>query len=136
MNKKYAAALGFDKEDDIVSDKFMDQLKQPEYYKPDYWEERYKKTKDDKTYEWLESYSSIKAEFQENVINKLQKFLYDGKAIKNKDIKILNVGCGNSTMSEDMYDDGFVKNYNIDISKKCIEMMLNRNVFRRPEIEW
>ena len=39
-------------------------------------------------------------------------------------------------MSEDMYDDGFVKNYNIDISKKCIEMMLNRNVFRRPEIEW
>jgi ubiquinone/menaquinone biosynthesis C-methylase UbiE len=46
-------------------------------------------------------------QFEENVINKLQKHLFNGNKMKNSEIKILNLGCGNSTMSEDMYDDGF-----------------------------
>jgi hypothetical protein len=62
MNKKYAEALGVEaKEDESkITDKFMNQLKSPEYEKIDYWEDRYKKTNSDSTYEWLESYNQIK----------------------------------------------------------------------------
>jgi 2-polyprenyl-3-methyl-5-hydroxy-6-metoxy-1,4-benzoquinol methylase len=49
-------------------------------------------------------------------MQKLTEHLFNGKSKKNSEIKILNIGCGNSTMSEDMYDDGFTQNYNVDIS--------------------
>jgi hypothetical protein len=50
----------------------------------------------------LESWTQIKEIFNANVIKKL------GNNIKNENIKVLNIGCGNSTMSEDMYDEGFI----------------------------
>ena len=40
-----------------------------------------------------------------------------------KDIPILNVGCGNSYISIDMWKDGFSNVVNIDISDKAVEMM-------------
>lgn len=36
-------------------------------------------------------------------------------------LKVMNLGCGNSTMSEDMYDAGYHQISNMDISNVCIE---------------
>jgi hypothetical protein len=35
--------------------------------------------------------------------------------------RILNIGCGNSVASAEMYDDGYRKQENIDISQVVIE---------------
>ena len=43
-----------------------------------------------------------------------------GKKIKY-DIQILNLGCGNSYLSENMYDEGYLNITNNDISTACIK---------------
>lgn len=42
----------------------------------------------------------------------------------------MNLGCGNSELSEDMYDDGFLNIYNIDIAANVIHYMKERNYKR------
>jgi 2-polyprenyl-3-methyl-5-hydroxy-6-metoxy-1,4-benzoquinol methylase len=42
--------------------------------------------------------------------------------------KILNVGAGNSTLSEQMYEDGFRNITNIDISTVVVEVRTTINV--------
>lgn len=44
-----------------------------------------------------------------------------------KDDNILMVGCGNSRLSEDMFDDGFTTLTNIDVSRVVVEQMVARN---------
>jgi ubiquinone/menaquinone biosynthesis C-methylase UbiE len=83
----------------------------PNYGDPKYWDQRYKKQKD--TYfDWLENYESLKP---------LMNNLFD------KHDKILNVGCGNAQLTEDMYDDGYTCIVNTDISAVVIEQMRERN---------
>ncbi len=53
------------------------------------------------------------------------------KEIKNN-LKILNLGCGNSIICEEMYDEGYLNIYNMDISSVCIETMNERNKNLRP----
>lgn len=43
-----------------------------------------------------------------------------------KDDNILMVGCGNSRLSEDMFDDGFASLTNIDVSRVVIDQMAAR----------
>lgn len=43
-----------------------------------------------------------------------------------KDDNILMVGCGNSRLSEDMFDDGFITLTNIDVSRVVIDQMIAR----------
>ena len=40
---------------------------------------------------------------------------------------ILHVGCGNSTLPERLYDDGYKRVVNIDVSESCIKAMIERN---------
>ena len=56
-------------------------------------------------FDWLESFEKLK-----EVINFLKP-----------DDKILVLGCGNANFSEDMYDAGYKKQWNIDISRVVIE---------------
>ncbi|XP_041780407.1 eEF1A lysine and N-terminal methyltransferase homolog [Anopheles merus] len=55
--------------------------------------------------------------------------------IKPKD-EILVVGCGNSKLSMDLYDVGFKKITNIDISPVVIKQMQEANRLNRPEMTW
>lgn len=41
-----------------------------------------------------------------------------------KDLRVLNLGCGNSIICEDMYDEGYHNIWNIDISTVCIQQMM------------
>ena len=85
----------------------------PNYGDPQYWEDRYK-NQTGKTFDWLEDYETLKS------------MIYEYKLDK-KEAKILMLGCGNAEMSEDMYDDGFLNIYNIDISENVIVQMNERN---------
>ena len=51
--------------------------------------------------------------------------------IKNKESKILIVGCGNSEFSEKIYDSGWKNLYNVDISENVISFMKERNKHRK-----
>ena len=50
-------------------------------------------------------------------------------------MKILNLGCGNSILAEELYDKGFKCIFNIDISPVVIEQMAMRNAIKRPELK-
>ena len=52
-------------------------------------------------------------------------------------IQILVPACGNSRLSEHLYDDAAFKAItNIDFSKVVISDMLRRNIRQRPEMRW
>ena len=40
----------------------------------------------------------------------------------------MNLGCGNSILAEEMYDDGIKQVYNMDISTVIIKQMKERNI--------
>jgi hypothetical protein len=63
--------------------------------------ERYREEGDNSTFDWFRDYSQIKS------------LLAD--LIPDKDLKILMLGCGNSALSEDMYNDGFRNITNVDV---------------------
>lgn len=49
---------------------------------------------------------------------------------------MLNLGCGNSIFSEQMYDDEYLHIFNMDISQFCIDQMKERNEISRPKMKW
>lgn len=82
----------------------------------DYWERFFRK-RGEKAFEWYGDYNSL--------CGVLHKY------IKPKD-KVLVVGCGNSELSEQLYDVGYHHLTNIDISETVVSHMNQRNAQRRP----
>ncbi len=72
----------------------------------EYWEERY--SKDPEPFDWYQRYQALR-----EIV---------AKHVKPSD-KILNVGAGNSRMTEEMHDDGFKHIVNIDFSPVCVAAM-------------
>ena len=79
----------------------------PNYGDPNYWDKRYEKSGIDGSFDWLESYDTLKG--------LLAEFM------PNPDMRILVLGCGNAEFSEDLYDAGFKNQLNVDISSVCIK---------------
>eukprot|EP00611_Tribonema_gayanum_P019312 TRINITY_DN3324_c0_g1_i1.p1 TRINITY_DN3324_c0_g1~~TRINITY_DN3324_c0_g1_i1.p1 ORF type:complete len:165 (+),score=31.42 TRINITY_DN3324_c0_g1_i1:452-946(+) len=48
---------------------------------------------------------------------------------------VLILGCGNSELSERMYDDGWTQQINIDFSKPVIDLMRSKHT-DKPGMEW
>ena len=76
----------------------------PNYGNPRYWDRRYQEN-EGQMYDWLEGYASLKHLFQNKI---------------DRNSRILILGCGNSKLGEEIYDDGFQNIYNIDISSTVI----------------
>ena len=57
------------------------------------------------------------------------------KYIKARD-EVLIVGCGNSTLSSDLYDTGIEQITNVDLSEKVIKQMKRQNEKKRPKMNW
>ncbi|KAG7260456.1 hypothetical protein CRUP_008807 [Coryphaenoides rupestris] len=89
-----------------------------EFSSAQYWERFFKK-RGEKAFEWYGDY------------NKLCGVLH--KYMKLQD-KVLVVGCGNSELSEQMYDVGYKQLTNIDISETVVTHMNQRNAERRPHL--
>ena len=77
-----------------------------QYGKPEYWEDRYQKDKE--PFDWYQRYSGVK-----DMITQYIK----------PEFTILMLGCGNSKMSEDMFEDGYQNITNVDISFTVIKQM-------------
>ncbi|KZV48453.1 methyltransferase-like protein 13-like [Dorcoceras hygrometricum] len=56
--------------------------------------------------------------------------------VEAEQMSILVPGCGNSKLSEHLYDAGFRNITNVDFSKVVISNMLRRNVRERPGMKW
>ena len=93
----------------------------PGYGEKSYWEQRYKTGKDE-TFEWYGDWATAKAVVQNLKVN--------------KDHSILHVGCGNSTLAEDMYTDGYRNHRCVDIVERVIGQMAKRSAESRPEIKY
>ncbi|KAI8779458.1 methyltransferase-like protein 13 [Biomphalaria glabrata] len=89
-----------------------------EFSNPDYWDNFFKK-RGKIPFEWYGEYPQ------------LQFVLH--KYISPSNI-VLVVGCGNSALSETMYDNGLQKLVNIDISDTVIRQMSERNKQKRPNM--
>jgi SAM-dependent methyltransferase len=87
------------------------------YGQLEYWDDRYSKRIE--PFDWYQTYSDLK----EIITPYLEK-----------ENKILNVGCGNSTMSEEMYNDGYENITNIDFSSKAISQMEERCRVKYPKM--
>lgn len=83
---------------------------------------RYSKEPSDSSFDWFKSYGDVA-----DIIREL---------IPDKEARILMLGCGNSTLSEEMYDDGFKNIVNTDYSSVLIDNMKTRHEQVRPEMEW
>ncbi|KAI5475725.1 S-adenosyl-L-methionine-dependent methyltransferase [Pseudohyphozyma bogoriensis] len=92
------------------------------YGKQAYWDERYAKEDQDATFDWFQSYADIK--------HLIGPFMPRGKASK-----ILVLGCGNSTLSADLYEDGYRNVTNIDFSSVVIDR-LSKQHRDKPEMKW
>jgi len=79
-----------------------------QYKDPEYWDQRFA---EEDSYEWLASYEDIRS----IINNTLRKI--GSKA------KILQLGCGNSQLALDLYNDGFEDVTNIDVSEVVIDKM-------------
>jgi len=77
-----------------------------QYGKVEYWEERY--TRDPEPFDWYQRWAGVKDTFTQFI-----------QASHN----ILVVGCGNSRLSEELYEEGYHNITNIDISGTVIKAM-------------
>ncbi|XP_076600339.1 EEF1A lysine methyltransferase 4 [Chaetodon auriga] len=79
------------------------------YKYADYWNERFKT---EQSYDWLGCFSKFQHLLEEHI---------------KKEDSILILGCGNSSMSADMYSAGYHSITNIDYSSVCISTMRERH---------
>ena len=86
----------------------------------EYWDQRFE---EEENYEWLLSFEKVEA--------------YILPHLKTTD-HILVIGCGNSTLSNDLYDRGYCHIKNIDFSRNVIEKMsrLSRELGHAASMRW
>eukprot|EP00058_Branchiostoma_floridae_P014709 XP_002600197.1 hypothetical protein BRAFLDRAFT_204501 [Branchiostoma floridae] len=91
-----------------------------EFSSADYWDRFFKK-RGEKAFEWYGEYPEL--------CGVLHKY------IKPQE-QALVVGCGNSRLSEDLYDVGYRGLTNVDISEVVVRQMTERNVEKRAEMKF
>ena len=80
-----------------------------QFQKKEYWEERFA---EEPEYDWLVSFAAIEPHV---------------KQLISPDQRVLIVGCGNSTLSADMYAAGYTNIVNIDFSAVVIDCMATKH---------
>ena len=83
-----------------------------------YWDERYKTEED---FDWFCQLSSF------------EHLLF--QHVKPSD-RILNLGCGNSSLSTSLYERGYQNIDNIDFSQTVISRMKERTIYAMPKMKW
>ncbi|KAJ1744230.1 hypothetical protein LPJ55_004013 [Coemansia sp. RSA 990] len=83
--------------------------KNAEYGTREYWQQRY--AQEEGSFDWFKTYADLKPLLHQHV---------------PRDARIVMLGCGNSTLSGDMYEDGFRRIVNVDYSDVVIAQMRQR----------
>ncbi|KAL8562396.1 hypothetical protein ACOMHN_066110 [Nucella lapillus] len=102
-----------------------------EFTSPQYWDSFFKK-RGRKAFEWYGEYTSLCG-----IVHRYGEYTnlcgIVHKYVRPAD-RVLMVGCGNSRLSEDMYDVGYHNIVNVDISDVVIRQMTDRNKETRGEM--
>ncbi|RPB12470.1 S-adenosyl-L-methionine-dependent methyltransferase [Morchella conica CCBAS932] len=85
---------------------------------PDYWDEKYTAEGATKSFDWFRDFQSLKPFF--------------AKHMPDKAARILHLGCGNSTLSADLANEGYTDQVMVDFSEVIIAQMKERH----PEMVW
>ncbi|XP_030832553.1 EEF1A lysine methyltransferase 4-like [Strongylocentrotus purpuratus] len=93
------------------------ELDLPDFTTESYWDERFK---EEETYDWLLKYHQFSHFVEKHV---------------NRNERILMLGCGNSKLSLEMYEDGYHNIVNVDFSSVCIEKMKEKHQ-HCPIMQW
>merc|ERR1711988_1807483 len=88
-----------------------------QYGRKEYWNDRY--VKDTEPFDWYQRYEGIKST--------LDRYIAPGH-------RVLNIGAGNSRLSEELYDNQIKHITNIDFSERCIEDMQMRHGESKPDM--
>ncbi|KAL7268611.1 hypothetical protein RUND412_008759 [Rhizina undulata] len=83
-----------------------------------YWNSRYAEEGSEKSFDWFKDFQSLKPFFQKHLLD--------------KEARIVQLGCGNSTLSKDLYNEDYKNQLNVDFSEIIIEQMKAKH----PEMEW
>lgn len=78
------------------------------YLDPSYWDERFA---NEEHYEWFKDYSHFRHLIQQHI---------------NPNFSVLELGCGNSQLCEELYKEGITEMTCIDISSVAVEKMQKR----------
>jgi len=86
-------------------------------------------------FDWYVEWPELKTDVQRFLpaICSVEK---DGGASGESVPKVLMVGCGNSKLSEQMYNDGYTSMVNVDISDVVIDKMRENYKESHPDMEW
>ncbi|XP_026387875.1 methyltransferase-like protein 13 [Papaver somniferum] len=104
------------------------------------WDKFFSIRGSDDTFEWYAEWQFLKTPLLSHLSNHTTQTL-DKSNSKSPPpppsaLQILVPGCGNSKLSENVYDAGFQNITNIDFSKVVISDMLRRNIRTRPSMKW
>lgn len=91
---------------------------QAEFASPAYWKKFFEKT-GDSAFEWYGSFEQLGPILEHYV--------------KSTD-KILQIGCGNSILADQLYDNGYRNVTSIDTDAKVIQKQQTKNSESRPEL--
>jgi len=91
-----------------------------QYGKPEYWEDRYSRP-DVEWFEWYQNWESLKPTLAQYI---------------TPSHNILNIGAGNSRMSAEMFDEGFIHITNIDLSQGVITRMSEKYRDKQPTMKY
>ncbi|KAH9820998.1 S-adenosyl-L-methionine-dependent methyltransferase [Melampsora americana] len=83
-----------------------------------YWDERYSQEPAGSHFDWFQSYSELSDLIHQHV--------------PLPEAKICVLGCGNSTLSQDMYEAGYHSVVNVDVSQVLVERMRTEH----PKMTW
>jgi len=101
--------------------------------KVEFWENRYQNA-DENTYDWYFTWSHFKDFIFEN-IPIFQQVKEDTDF--GEKLQVLDIGCGNSGLCEDLWDEGFKNVIGIDFSEKIVDMMNKRkDLYVRDSIQY
>ncbi|KAJ2005372.1 hypothetical protein GGI04_001353 [Coemansia thaxteri] len=90
------------------------------YGTKEYWQQRYAQ-EGTESFDWFKTYKDL-----EPLLS---------KHIASREARILMLGCGNSTLSGDMYEAGYQSIVNVDYSEVVIEQMRQRTQ-HQPKMTW
>ncbi|GER28789.1 S-adenosylmethionine-dependent methyltransferase [Striga asiatica] len=93
------------------------------------WDQFFTIRGSDDSFEWYAEWPQLKSLLTSSL-------LAQSEPLKAAAVNILVPGCGNSRLSEHLYDAGFTNITNVDFSKVVISDMLRRNVRDRPGMKW
>ncbi|CAA7045546.1 unnamed protein product [Microthlaspi erraticum] len=114
------------------SDDFLQTLE--DFTSKENWDKFFTLRGNDDSFEWYAEWPQLR----DSLLPLLQDYSSSSPSSSSPpgSFQILVPGCGNSRLSEHLYDAGFRDITNVDFSKVVISDMLRRNIRTRPELRW